>query len=215
MEYEFTTCPECKTTLRVPGDKGLIRVTCPKCQHVFEHQGTIEPGSTGGETKKKGFFSQLFGGMKKAADSAPKKAPAEEAAPKQEHRKSEPHPDTEEIGDNPGAKAVCAYFLDLFQEDHAGYEWLKENPNYPLYPNVREDGVSLYYKNKQGVDAMIGHFPFAVINKWNGLQEGKGYTEITDIAQRKQLEALITRRVDALDHIKLSDGGFAIKRFGF
>ena len=214
MEYEFTTCPACKTTLRVPGDKGRIRVTCPKCQHVFEHDGTIAPTAPEktAEPKKKSFFSGLFGGKKKAE---PQQKVKSEAEPKREQPRTEGPADLESLEDNPGAKAVCAYFLDMFQEDHAGYEWLKANPNYPLYPNVREDGVSLYYQNKQGMDTMIGHFPFTVINKWNGLQDGKGFTQVTDIALRKQLETLILRRVDALDHIKLSNGGLAIKRFGF
>ena len=34
--YKLFTCPSCKTTLRVPKGKGLVRLTCPKCHAKFE-----------------------------------------------------------------------------------------------------------------------------------------------------------------------------------
>jgi len=30
-DYKFFTCPSCKTTLRVPKNKGKIKIRCPKC----------------------------------------------------------------------------------------------------------------------------------------------------------------------------------------
>jgi len=34
--YKFFTCPDCKTTLRVPRGKGRINLTCPRCHAKFE-----------------------------------------------------------------------------------------------------------------------------------------------------------------------------------
>lgn len=34
--YKLFTCPSCKTTLRVPKGKGLVRLTCPRCHAKFE-----------------------------------------------------------------------------------------------------------------------------------------------------------------------------------
>ena len=34
--YKLFTCPDCKTTLRVPRGKGRIRLTCPSCHAKFE-----------------------------------------------------------------------------------------------------------------------------------------------------------------------------------
>lgn len=35
-EYRFFKCPSCKAVLRVPKDKGRIRVVCKKCGTAFE-----------------------------------------------------------------------------------------------------------------------------------------------------------------------------------
>jgi len=34
--YKFFTCPDCKTTLRVPRGKGRINLTCPRCHAKFK-----------------------------------------------------------------------------------------------------------------------------------------------------------------------------------
>ncbi len=34
--YCFFRCPSCKQMLRLPKGRGKIRITCPKCSHVFE-----------------------------------------------------------------------------------------------------------------------------------------------------------------------------------
>jgi Zn finger protein HypA/HybF involved in hydrogenase expression len=36
VDHRLFECEECHTKLRVPIDKGTIKVTCPKCQHDFE-----------------------------------------------------------------------------------------------------------------------------------------------------------------------------------
>lgn len=34
-DYKFFSCPDCKTTLRVPRGKGKISIVCRKCGHSF------------------------------------------------------------------------------------------------------------------------------------------------------------------------------------
>lgn len=34
--YRFYRCDVCNTELRVPKGKGKVKITCPKCGHVFE-----------------------------------------------------------------------------------------------------------------------------------------------------------------------------------
>lgn len=34
--YRFFRCPNCKQKLRLPKGRGKIRITCPKCGHVFD-----------------------------------------------------------------------------------------------------------------------------------------------------------------------------------
>lgn len=33
--YRFFTCPQCSQKLRVPKNKGKVRITCTKCGHSF------------------------------------------------------------------------------------------------------------------------------------------------------------------------------------
>ena len=35
-KYKYLTCPDCKTTMRVPRGKGTIMVTCIKCGNKFK-----------------------------------------------------------------------------------------------------------------------------------------------------------------------------------
>ena len=35
QDYKFFSCPNCKTTVRVPKGKGTINITCPKCRERF------------------------------------------------------------------------------------------------------------------------------------------------------------------------------------
>ena len=35
LDYYFVNCPSCKVKMRVPKNKGKIKVTCPKCSHNF------------------------------------------------------------------------------------------------------------------------------------------------------------------------------------
>lgn len=43
-EHVIATCPTCKKKMRVPGDKGKIRVTCPGCKGAFLFEGTSSAG---------------------------------------------------------------------------------------------------------------------------------------------------------------------------
>jgi len=36
VDHRVIQCEQCQANLRVPTDKGTIKVTCPKCQHAFE-----------------------------------------------------------------------------------------------------------------------------------------------------------------------------------
>lgn len=36
IDYSVISCPKCNTRLRVPKDKGKIKVTCPKCSEEFQ-----------------------------------------------------------------------------------------------------------------------------------------------------------------------------------
>lgn len=34
--HRYLSCPKCNENLRLPKNKGKIRITCPKCKHQFE-----------------------------------------------------------------------------------------------------------------------------------------------------------------------------------
>ena len=36
VDHRVIECDQCHANLRVPIDKGSIKVTCPKCKHVFD-----------------------------------------------------------------------------------------------------------------------------------------------------------------------------------
>lgn len=36
LDYLVISCPECKARMRVPKGKGKIKITCSKCNHVFQ-----------------------------------------------------------------------------------------------------------------------------------------------------------------------------------
>ena len=33
--HVYTSCPNCKTEIRLPRSKGKLKVTCPSCKHIF------------------------------------------------------------------------------------------------------------------------------------------------------------------------------------
>ncbi len=36
VDHRLIECEECRAKMRVPIDKGKLKVTCPKCKHVFD-----------------------------------------------------------------------------------------------------------------------------------------------------------------------------------
>lgn len=34
-DHVYTSCPSCKAEIRIPRGKGKLKVTCPKCRHIF------------------------------------------------------------------------------------------------------------------------------------------------------------------------------------
>jgi glutaredoxin 3 len=36
VDHRLIPCENCKTKMRIPTDKGSIKVTCPKCGHSFK-----------------------------------------------------------------------------------------------------------------------------------------------------------------------------------
>ncbi|OPX88001.1 MAG: hypothetical protein A4E53_02158 [Pelotomaculum sp. PtaB.Bin104] len=36
VDHRLIECEKCRTKMRVPIDKGTLKVTCPNCKHTFE-----------------------------------------------------------------------------------------------------------------------------------------------------------------------------------
>ena len=36
IDYTVVNCPGCKARLRIPKEKGKIKITCSKCKHIFK-----------------------------------------------------------------------------------------------------------------------------------------------------------------------------------
>jgi predicted Zn finger-like uncharacterized protein len=36
LRYMIVECPSCRSRLRIPTNKGRIRITCPSCSHQFQ-----------------------------------------------------------------------------------------------------------------------------------------------------------------------------------
>ena len=36
VDHRLIPCEKCGTSMRIPIDKGSIKVTCPKCSHIFK-----------------------------------------------------------------------------------------------------------------------------------------------------------------------------------
>lgn len=121
-----------------------------------------------------------------------------------------------------GTEAICAYIKTLFDKGNPGYNWLKENRGFPLYPKVENNQVLLCYqhipKNPQSFkdsmpkDVEIARYSFQQMYSWYGLSDGEGYSLLDTKIKRRALESRINNAVEELPHIKYS-GGFLVKMF--
>ena len=126
------------------------------------------------------------------------------------------------VHNHAGSKAICAYFVQLFEKGQPGYETLKKNRKDPLYPVVRENSVSLCYMqagagtsfaSMKSKDIEVASYSFSAMYQWYGLRANEGYSQLSTKTQCKTLEEMITNEVCKLPHIKFN-GGFMVKMFG-
>lgn len=124
------------------------------------------------------------------------------------------------VNNNEGSKAICAYFVNLFEKGNPGYDWVKEN-HVGLFPVVNKDSVSLCYmqmgdgKSYSGVkpkDIEVVKYSFQEMYSWYGLSENCGYRVLTSRTQLNALENMIYIEVNKLSHIKYNNG-FLVKLF--
>lgn len=121
-----------------------------------------------------------------------------------------------------GTKAICAYMKMVFEKGNPGYNWLKQNHGYPLYPKVENNQVLLCYqhveKNPQSFkdakpkDVEVGRYSFQEMYAWYGLNDGEGYSFLDTKLKCRTLEGRITSAVEEHPHIKYN-GGFLVKLF--
>ena len=124
------------------------------------------------------------------------------------------------VRNNPGSKAFCAFFVDLFQKGNAGYNWVKENRT-GLYPVINNTSVSLCYtqygdgKSLSGVapkDKEVACYSFEEMYRWYGLSAGVGFSALNTRTEKNALESMISGQVQQLPHIRFNNG-FMVKMF--
>lgn len=124
------------------------------------------------------------------------------------------------VRENEGTRAICEYFVQLFEKGYNGYDWLKQNRK-PVYPVVNGNSVSLCYyqpgngqslSEVKGKDVVIWNYTFQELYQWYGLSGQSGYSQLTTRTQRRTLEGMIAAEVSNLPHIKYN-GGFLVKMF--
>lgn len=128
-----------------------------------------------------------------------------------------------EIQNNRGTEAICSYMFTLFEKGNAGYNWLKANRKFPLYPVVGDAGVELCYtqyaSNPQSLREMkpknirVSYYCFQEMYSWYGLAYGEGYLTLNNKVQKDWLCSMINQRVQQHNHIKYTTG-WELKLFG-
>lgn len=126
------------------------------------------------------------------------------------------------VRNHKGTEAICAFMKMIFDKGNPGYNWLKENRGWPLYPKVENNQVLLCYqhseKNPQSFkDAMpkdveVGRYSFQEMYNWYGLEDGEGYSFLDTKLKCRTLESQLTSAVEEHSHIKFN-GGFIVKMF--
>lgn len=126
------------------------------------------------------------------------------------------------VRNHKGTRAICAYMKMLFDKGNTGYNWLKANPFFPLYPKIEDDQVLLCYlytqKNPQSFQEMksrdeeVTRYSFQEMYRWYGLANGEGYELLDTKLKKNELEHQISFAVQELPHIRYN-GGFVVKMF--
>lgn len=126
------------------------------------------------------------------------------------------------VRNHKGTQAICAYMKTLFEKGNPGYNWLKANPSFPLYPKIEGGQVLLCYsytqKNPQSFkeamprDEEVTRYNFQEMYRWYGLADGEGYNLLDTKLKEKELVLRISSAVQELPHIRYN-GGFVVKMF--
>ena len=124
------------------------------------------------------------------------------------------------VRNHEGSKAICEYFVSLFEKENAGYNWVKEN-NMGLYPVMYPDAVALCYmqpgdgqsfSGMKTKDVEVARYTFEEMYRWYGLEAYRGYERLNSRTQLNALEAMINNEVQNLPHIKYNIG-YKVKMF--
>ncbi len=124
------------------------------------------------------------------------------------------------VRNSEGSKAICEYFVNLFDKGNSGYEWVKKN-RMGLYPVMYPDAVALCYlqpgdgKSFSGMkpkDVEVVRYTFEEMYRWYGLEAYRGYGRLNSRTQLNALETMISNEVQNLPHIKYNIG-FMVKMF--
>jgi len=201
------------TILPTPPLKAITE-TIPSGQDDLQAEVSLRPGlilnylhfeflsGDPADRKKKGFFDSL-------KDSYQEKKAADEA-------------ERNFVRNHKGTEAICAYMKMLFDKGNTGYNWLKANRTFPLYPKVENNQVLLCYsytqKDPQSFSEMkpkdeeVARYSFQQMYSWYGLSDGEGYSRLDTKLKVKELELQISYAVQELPHIRYN-GGFVVKLF--
>lgn len=128
--------------------------------------------------------------------------------------------DEEFVRNHKGSKAICDYFVALFEKGNSGYNWVKRNKT-GLFPVIKQDSVVLCYtqsgdgKSFSGMftkEVEVATYTFQEMYDWYGLDSEEGYQMLHSRTQLDTLEQMINSAVTKLPHIKYS-GGYYVRMF--